>query len=68
MARLVPLASGFRNRISTKLMLVVGILIVPVIVLSYLLYSSANEQVVFARDEAVGAEYLAVTQIGRAHV
>lgn len=62
MSRWAQFTAGIGNKISSKLLLVVGTLLLPVAVLSYLLYANADEQVVFARDEQVGAEYLTVTR------
>ncbi len=62
MSRFAHFTAGISNKISSKLLLVVATLLLPVAALSYLLYANTDEQVVFARDELVGAEYLTVTR------
>ena len=58
MNRLAKFLSPFKlNSISGKLLLTVGTLLVPTLLLGYLLYSSVNTQIVFARNERIGTEY-----------
>lgn len=58
MNRVAKFLSPFHlNRISGKLLLTVGTLLIPTLLLGYLLYSSVNSQIVFARNERIGVEY-----------
>ncbi len=58
MNRVAKFLSPFNlNRISGKLLLTVGTLLIPTLLLGYLLYSSVNSQIVFARNERIGTEY-----------
>ena len=58
MNRFAKLLSPFsRNRISGKILLTVASLLVPTLLLVYLLYSTVNTQIVFARNERIGTEY-----------
>lgn len=50
--------SARSSRIGRKLAVVVGTLLLPSVVLSYLLYGSINVQTEFARSELAGVEYM----------